>query len=68
MPTLDWEHLGIPKEKLENVAGYKDVWVYYLDLLPPNPTTNNQKKKERDLKVLFDLNALADKLSCIALS
>lgn len=24
--NLDWEHLGIPQEELENVIGEKDIW------------------------------------------
>ena len=32
---LAWEHLGVPLEELEEVAGDRDVWVSLLKLLPP---------------------------------
>jgi len=31
---LAWEHLGIPQEELESVAGERYVWIYLLNLLP----------------------------------
>ena len=34
---LAWEHLGIPQEELESVAGEKEAWRALLDLLPPRP-------------------------------
>ena len=34
---LAWEHLGVPPEELEEVAGVRDVWVSLLKLLPPRP-------------------------------
>lgn len=32
---LAWEHLRIPEEELENVAGEKEVWNSLINLLPP---------------------------------
>ena len=32
---LAWEHLGIPREELDQVAGEKEVWASLLRLLPP---------------------------------
>ena len=34
---LAWEHLGIPQEELDSVAGEKEAWRALLDLLPPRP-------------------------------
>jgi len=34
---LAWERLGIPQDKLDNVAGEREVWVSRLGLLPPRP-------------------------------
>ncbi|KAK9541149.1 hypothetical protein VZT92_001216 [Zoarces viviparus] len=34
---LAWEHLGIPQNELEHVAGEREVWVSLLGLLPPRP-------------------------------
>lgn len=32
---LDGEHLGIPQEELEDVAGENNIWTALLSLLPP---------------------------------
>jgi len=37
MSWLVWEHLGVPPEELEEVAGDRDDWVSLLKLLPPRP-------------------------------
>ena len=34
---LAWEHLGIPREELDEVAGEREVWASLLRLLPPRP-------------------------------
>ena len=34
---LDWEHLGIPPEELDEVAGEREAWASLLGLLPPRP-------------------------------
>ncbi|KAK3512527.1 hypothetical protein QTP70_015639 [Hemibagrus guttatus] len=34
---LAWERLGVPKEKLEEVSGEREVWASLLRLLPPRP-------------------------------
>ncbi|KAK0142203.1 hypothetical protein N1851_020089 [Merluccius polli] len=34
---LAWEHLGIPQEELDEVAGEREVWASLLRLLPPRP-------------------------------
>ncbi|TWW64245.1 hypothetical protein D4764_03G0012530 [Takifugu flavidus] len=34
---LAWECLGIPPDKLEKVAGEREVWASLLRLLPPQP-------------------------------
>jgi len=38
---LAWERLGIPQ------GGVRDIWVSFLDLLPPQPNLNKQEKKGR---------------------
>ncbi|KAL4009643.1 hypothetical protein ACER0C_003495 [Sarotherodon galilaeus] len=34
---LAWERLGVPPDKLEEVAGEREVWASLLRLLPPRP-------------------------------
>ena len=34
---LAWEHLGIPLEELDKVAGERGDWASLLRLLPPQP-------------------------------
>nr|XP_049577496.1 glycine receptor subunit alpha-3 isoform X1 [Syngnathus scovelli] len=34
---LAWEHLGIPRDELDEVAGEREVWESLLKLLPPRP-------------------------------
>ena len=31
IPALGWEHIGIPKEKLEDVTGKTDLWAALLN-------------------------------------
>ena len=33
----DWEHLGVPQNELESVAGEREAWVGLLGRLPPRP-------------------------------
>ncbi|KAL3973669.1 phosphorylated adapter RNA export protein [Sarotherodon galilaeus] len=37
MSRLAWECLGVPPDKLEEVAGEREVWASLLGLLPPRP-------------------------------
>jgi len=44
MSPLAWEHLGIPQEEPESVAGERDVLLSLLDLLPQRPDLGLEDK------------------------
>ncbi|XP_061769787.1 uncharacterized protein LOC133560831 [Nerophis ophidion] len=43
---LAWEHLRIPREELDKVAGEREVWASLLRLLPRDRTSDKRKKMD----------------------
>lgn len=46
--SLAWEHLWVHQDKLENVAGERDVHVSFLDLLPLQPDEDGNGNRFED--------------------